>query len=244
MRILTLDIETSPNRGYAFRVWQNNMMPNQIIEPTYMLSWAAKWLGEPQSKVVYRSFRDQDCHTLLHSMLCEADMLVTYNGDKFDLRHINREFVERNMPRPRPTASVDLLKTVKKMFCFPHNRLDYVCSELLAQRKLETGGFDLWPQFMDGDEKAIKTMRKYNIKDVVLTEKLYKYLRGWIPNHPNVANLEDVEMDDLGIDYDCGTCGSKKIELHRPRRTRCFLIRTYRCKGCGAWHDGKRKKVA
>lgn len=244
MNILTLDIETSPNEGYAFRVWQNNMMPNQIIKPTQMLSWAAKWLGKPASSTEYRTYEDDDCHSRLHQLLGDADMIVSYNGDKFDMRHINREFVERGMMRPRPCASVDLLKTVKKMFLFPHNRLDYVCSVLLDEKKLETGGFDLWPAFMNGDDKARKLMRRYNIKDVVLTEKLYKHLRGWIPNHPNVSNELDIIIPDKRSDYDCGACGSANITMHRPRRTRCFAIRTYQCNSCGAWHDGRRKKVA
>lgn len=243
MNILTLDIETSPNKGYAFQVWQNNMMPNQIIEPTEMLSWSAKWLGSKVGATMYRSYTDGDCHTLLHELLSKADMLVTYNGDKFDMRHINREFVERGMPRTRPCASVDMLKVVKKMFNFPHNSLAYVCSVLLGETKLETGGFDLWPAFMAGDPKAERTMMKYNKKDVVLTEKLYKHLLGWIPNHPNVSNECDVIMGDKASDYDCGTCGSSKVTLHRPRRTRCFAIRTFQCNKCGGWHDGKRKKL-
>lgn len=240
MNILTLDIETSPNQGYAFNVWQNNMLPNQIIKPTYMLSWSAKWLGS-KSKT-YRMFEDDDCYTLLHEMLSNADAIVTYNGDKFDMQHINREFVERGIPRPRPCGSIDLLKVVKKMFKFPHNRLDYVCSVLLGETKLETGGFDLWPAFMNGDPKARKLMQKYNIKDVVLTERLYLHLRGWIPNHTFCIDTK-VYIPDEDIIYECGTCGSSKTSKHRPRRTRCFAIRTYQCNDCGAWHDGKRRKL-
>lgn len=241
-KILTLDIETSPNQGYAFNVWQNNMMPGQIIKPTYMLSWSAKFLGE--KKAYYRDDSMHDMHSKLHELLAEADMIVTYNGDKFDMRHINREFVERGFPRPRPLASVDMLKVVKRMFCFPHNRLDYVCSVLMGETKLETGGFDLWPAFMAGDPKARKLMKKYNVKDVRLTEKLYKQLRGWIPNHPYIVDTPDIIEDD-DIEYQCGTCSSKNTtKAPRPRRTRCFLIRVYQCDDCGAWHDGKRKKVA
>lgn len=242
MKILTIDIETSPHNAYAFQVWQANIAAGQIIEPTYMLSWAAKFLGEPQSKTVYRAHFDDDCLSLLHEMLMEADMIVSYNGDKFDMRHINREFVEAGLPRTRPLPSVDMLKVVKKMFAFPHNRLDYVARVVLGERKLETGGFDLWPAFMNGEPKALATMKKYNIHDVVITEKLYKKLRGWIPNHPYAIDL-DVVFNDDASDYQCETCGSKKVTLHKPRRTRCYAIRTLQCDSCGAWRDGIRKKV-
>ena len=202
MRILTLDIETSPMDCYAWSAWQQNILPNQIKTPTEMLTWAAHWLGEPKGKVIYRMIDDQDFLTKLHELLDEADMTVGYNHGKFDHRHINREFVIHGLPPTRPVPMVDMLKVVKKQFLFPHNRLDYVASQVLGERKLETGGFDLWPEFLHGSPKAKRTMRKYNIQDTMLTERLYKKLRPWVPNHPHVGDF-DVRLSDRATDYSC-----------------------------------------
>lgn len=242
-KILTLDIETSPHKGYAFNVWQNNMLPNQIIKPTQMLTWSAKWIADKPARTVYRDLDSPDFLTKLHDMMGDADLIVGYNHDKFDLRHINREFVEEGLLPPRPCATVDLLKVVKRRFCFPHNRLDYVCSVLLDERKLETGGFDLWPAFMDGDKKARKLMQRYNKQDVLLTEKLYKFLRPWIINHPYIGG-PPVHIDDAFETYRCPSCHTDdSTQKERPRFTRCFAIRQVNCTSCGAWFDGKRKKV-
>ena len=241
MKVLTLDIETSPHEGYAFQVWQANIAANQIITPTCMLSFAAKWKGDAQSKTVYRTCFDSDMHETLHRLMNEADLIVTYNGDKFDLRHINREFVERGFFPPKPVPSVDLLKVVKKNFAFPHNRLDYVCSRLLGETKLETGGFELWPAFMRQEAAALRLMKRYNIKDTVLTEKLYVRLLPWITNHPYVGG-GGVVIDDADHVYTCPSCESTRNERHQ-RRTRCFAIRTMHCQDCGTWFDGKRKKI-
>lgn len=241
MKILTLDIETSPHEGYAFQVWQANIAAGQIINPTYMLSFAAKWLGDKQSDTVYRTCYDEDMHETLHRMLNEADMIVGYNHDKFDLRHINREFVERGFMPTRPVPTVDMLKVVKKRFCFPHNRLDYVASRILGESKLETGGFDLWPAFMAQEPAALRLMKKYNIKDTVLTEKLYVKLRPWIVNHPYIGS-GDVVIEDNDIIYTCPTCESTRNDRNQ-RRTRCFAIRTLQCGNCGTWYDGKKKKL-
>jgi len=239
MRIFTLDIETSPHKGYAFNVWQNNMMPGQIIKPTQMLTWSGKFLGE--KRIYFQTYRDAHSLTILHELMQGADMIVTYNGDKFDIRHINREFIEAGLPPVRPFASMDLLKHVKKLFNFPHNRLDYVCSVLLDESKLETGGFDLWPAFMKGDEKAGRTMKRYNIQDVKLTEKLYLFIRPWIKNHPFIGNAPALLDSDL--EYTCPSCGSSNVTRERPRRTRCFAIRVVNCADCGHWFDGKRRKI-
>lgn len=242
-RILTLDIETSPHEGYAFDVWGNNMTPDKIIQPTAMLSFAAKWRGDPQSRTVYRSYFETDMHDQLYRMMNDADMIVGYNHDKFDLRHINRELVERGYKPPRPVPTVDLLKVVKKRFNFPHYRLDYVASVLLGEKKLETGGFDLWPAFMAQDPKALRVMKRYNIKDTVLTEKLYDRLLPWIPNHPYLGG-GDIIIDDADVVYECPTCENKHNHVPDQRRTRCFTIRVNQCGNCGTWFDGRRKKIA
>ena len=240
MKILTLDIETSPHEGYVWGMWQQNIAAGQLIVPTTILTFAAKFLDK--KRVVYRTWRDEDMYETLANLLNEADVIVTYNGDKFDLKHINREFVTRCIRPPRPCASVDLLQVVRKRFNFPHNRLDYVCSKLLGETKLETGGFDLWPRFMDSDPKAERLMKRYNIKDTVLTEKLYLKLRPWILNHPYAGNIT-VAIDDDLISYACPACSSLDTVKGRPRRTRCYAIRTVNCNDCGAWFDGKRRKL-
>jgi len=244
MNILTFDIETAPAEAYAWQMWKTNIAPTQIIAPGYTLSWAAKWLGEPARKTVYRSVWDKgDFISELHDLLNEADAVVGYNSDKFDLRHMNREFTQIGLGPVRPLASIDLYKIVKRNFNFPYYRLDYVSQKLLGAKKLDTGGFDLWPAFMKKDPKALKKMQQYNIKDVLLTEKLYTYLLPWVKNHPFVGD-GDIIIPDSDVTYECPACGSTDTQKERPRRTRCFGIRVVRCGNCGSWSEGQRKKLS
>lgn len=238
MKILVVDIETSPHEGFFWNPWNTTIRENQLIAPTGMMCWSAKFVGG--SAVYFRTWHDKDFLDVLQNLMLQSDAVVTYNGDNFDLKHIRRELLEAGMPPPRPLASIDLIKPVRKNFKFPYNTLDYVCRTLLGIRKLDTGGFDLWPSFIDGDSKAIKLMKRYNIRDVRMTEKLYKFLRPWIKNHPNLCGAD---VDDEGVVYKCPTCQSTKTEKHRPRYTRCYAIRLVRCSSCGSWHDGKRSKI-
>src|SRR5205085_170068 len=52
-RILTVDIETSPNLGYFFSLWNQNMGLSQVETFTEVISFAAKW--HDRKKVMFKS---------------------------------------------------------------------------------------------------------------------------------------------------------------------------------------------
>ena len=56
MKILILDIETSPHTGFHWGLFQQNISIGQLIESSTVLCWAAKWLGE--KKVHFSSVYD------------------------------------------------------------------------------------------------------------------------------------------------------------------------------------------
>lgn len=237
-RILTIDVETSPHDGTFWELFKTTIHPDHIRIPTQVICYAAKWLD---GKTYVRDWRDPDFVDLLWELLDAADVVITYNGDRFDLPHINREFARAGRLPVRPFASIDLYPVVKKNFKLPSNRLDYVCNYFLGEGKLDTGGLELWKQVMKGDEAAWRKMRRYNKRDTVLTERLYLFLRPWIRNHPYTGFVPD--LGDSALDYTCPTCANVVVDVLRPRRTRCFAISVVRCTHCGATFDGKRKKL-
>jgi DNA polymerase elongation subunit (family B) len=242
MNIVTLDIETMANKSWHWRLWQENIGVSQLIEPTYMLSYSFK---VNNGACVYKAHYEPGFLDILYDVLDNADLVITYNGDKFDMLHVNREFVEARMPPPRPVPTVDLYKVVKSRFKFPSNRLDYVAGELLGERKLDTGGFDLWKSFAAGDERARRLMARYNKRDVRITHKLYKHLRAWVKNHPFLGQ-PDRKIDDDGYKYECPVCAAKTSSAYirnNQRRTRCYVVRQVCCRKCGHWYDGKREKI-
>ena len=65
-----------------------------------MLSWAAKWYDK--KKIMYRDHYEDDFLTTIYDLMEEADAIVTWNGISFDIKHLNREFIEAGMdPLPR-----------------------------------------------------------------------------------------------------------------------------------------------
>jgi uncharacterized protein YprB with RNaseH-like and TPR domain len=180
MKILLLDIETTPMQVYTWGLWDQNIGINQIIKSTEMLCFGARWLGE--KKVTFMSVHHDGKKAMLeqlHRMMDEADLLVGWNSAAFDHKHINREFLENGMMPPSPTKDLDLMTVVKANFQFPSNKLDYVAQKLEVGAKVKHSGFDLWLGCMNGDEKAWKEMKKYQIQDVNLLVDLYDILLPW-----------------------------------------------------------------
>jgi predicted RNA-binding Zn-ribbon protein involved in translation (DUF1610 family) len=170
---------------------------------------------------------EPDQHDILWELLDKADVVITYNGDKFDLPIVNREFLTRGYLPPSPYFSVDLYRTVKRKFRFLYNKMDYVCRELGIGRKVKHEGFELWTKVMDGDAKARAKMERYNKQDVRLLEPLYKHLLPWIDTHPNHALYVDTNEPV------CPNCGSKHLHKKGVQRTQTQIYQRYSCQSCG-----------
>lgn len=221
MKILLLDIETSPNTAHVWGLWQQNVGINQLLESSYVLCWSAKWYND---KKIH--FGKDLQH--IYEMINEADVVVHYNGTKFDMPTLNKEFLLHDMPPPAPYKQIDLLKVVRSQFRFPSNKLDYVAQRLGLGKKLKHEGHELWVKCMNNDPVAWKAMEKYNKQDVVLLEKVYDKLRPWIKSHPN-HNLY------TEFDHVCPNCGSTNLQKRGVNKTIGGIYQRYQCNDCYTW---------
>jgi len=232
-RILLLDIETAPNVVHVWGLYDQNVGINQILAAGYVMCWAAKWLDVPG--VMFSSVHEATAEDMLrgmHELLDEADIVVHYNGDKFDVPTLNKEFLIHGMPPPAPYKSIDLLKTARKRFRFPSNKLDYIAQALGLGGKVKHQGHALWVGCMNGDPASWRTMKRYNKQDVVLLEKVYKIMLPWIDRHPNVA---------MFVDHDrpiCTNCGSEKIHRRGLSSTISRQYVRFQCCDCKTWMRG------
>lgn len=224
-RILILDIETSPIKAYVWGLWQQNVGLNQIIEPTHVICFAAKWLGDPTT-MFFRADQE-DLPGCAWELLDQADIVITFNGQSFDLPHLSREFLEAGLPPPSPYKQVDLFLASKKMFRFPSNKLEYISQQLLDHGKVRHEGFDLWVKCEHGDEAAWKLMKKYNKRDVTLLEELYEILLPWIPSHPNLAVYQGERV--------CPACGQDALVVRKYCYTQVSRFVQFRCSACGKY---------
>lgn len=233
MKILLLDIETAPNLGYFWGLWEQNISTDKIVDSSYILCWSAKWLGEDE--IMHDSVRRSSDKKMLrgvHKLLDEADVVVHYNGRSFDIPVLNREFLLHKMPPPAPFKQLDLLKVSRGTFRFQSHKLDYVMKMLGHGGKIKHEGFQLWVKCMNNDSEAWDKMEEYNKGDVVGLEKVYYDFRPWIKVHPNHGAFDDTDG--------CPHCKSTKMQRRGVSVTRELRYQRYQCRDCGAWSRGRK----
>ena len=233
--ILILDIETAPMKGYIWNVWQQNIYPEQMISDFFILSWSAKWLGEPRifSQVLSPEevFAENDKEIMynLWRLLDEAVIVITHNGKKFDIPKINSRLVVNGFIPPSPYKQIDTLQIARTEFGFTRNSLESLSAVFGLNGKIKVD-FNLWKECMNGSSEHLNKLCEYNENDILVLEDVYLKLRPFAKNHPNL---------DMYVDSDkptCPHCGSYNIELisNKYFYTQAVRYQVYRCGNCSA----------
>ncbi len=226
-----LDIETRPIEAYVWGIWDQNIGLNQIIRGLEIMTYSFKWLGEEE--VYWDSVeKDKDERRVLETLwefLDEADIIVTHNGDRFDVPIINSKFLEYEIKPYSPFKRIDTLKVLKSQFRLTSNRLDYASKYMGFEGKLATGGMQLWIDCINGKKEAWEKMVNYNIQDVIVLEEVYEKILPWIRNHPNVSLYDD---EDATV---CPKCGGSSIQFRGYYYTAAGKFHRFQCKDCGGW---------
>lgn len=234
-RVLIFDVETAPLLTWVWRIWDENIGLNQIEKDWHLLSWAAKWLGE--KKVMYRDQRnakniqdDKNILKALWKLLDEADIVVTQNGNSFDIKKLNARFILNGLKPPSSYQSIDTFRIAKSKFGFTSNKLEYMTDKLCKKYKklkhTEYPGFELWAECLKRNRRAWRIMKKYNMWDVLALEELYLVLQPW---HGGI-NFSMYRGENI---VRCN-CGSLDVVKNGFNYTPGGRFQRYKCQKCGA----------
>lgn len=245
VEIWTVDIETRPNEVYAWGLRDQNIGLNQIIRPGGLLMFAAQkhgqkaivthadWDGNDDPAGNYETMVER-----IHGLYDRADYIVTYNGARFDNKHLRAAWAELGLAPPSPWRDIDLFKTVGK-FNWPSRKLAFVCQQLGLDHKTDPGGFETWDQILRGTGKeqaaARQRMKRYCANDVRITTQLFERLLPWIDG----LNIPMITDDGTTGALQCTRCGSTSIHQRGWAYTTTYRYKRFQCQGCGGWMRAK-----
>jgi DNA polymerase elongation subunit (family B) len=238
-KILLLDIETAPILGYAWGIREVDLI--HVIEPTYILCYAYKWLDKPtvhtRALCDFRGYKrnrksDKALVQSLWDILDEADVVIAHNGDAFDIKKINSRFAVHGLAPPTPYKSIDTLKISRAAFKFDSNKLDNIGRYLEVGNKLPHTGVHLWLGCMNGDRASWKMMKDYNAQDVRLLEAVYEQLKPWAKNHPILTAITPRKNTS------CPVCLSSDVQSRGFNIAKFKKTPRFQCQPCGHWFSG------
>lgn len=245
VKILTFDIETAPITAFVWDLYKQNIGLNQIKADWHLIAWAAKWYGKDE--VIYRDNRnskdiadDKKLVEELQLLINEADVVISQNGEEFDLKKLNARAVFHGLKPTKPAMSTDILKEGRKVFSFTSHKLEYVTGKLNKKYKKlkheKYPGFDLWAAIMAGDKKAWAEMETYTKHDVLATEEAYQVISGWIKTQAFSHAYDDTVLR-------C-KCGGKNLEKRGMAWTAVGKYQRYQCRSCGKWLKGRKNLLS
>lgn len=233
-RGLVWDIETSPLITYSWGIWEANAI--EVIEDKQILTVAWQWVGEKRVHVVgqndYDSYRpgvnnDLQVVKKIRSLLDECDYAIAHNGDQFDVKIANARMMVHGLTPPSPYKQIDTKKIAKRVAGFTSNRLKDLAKDLNVSQKGDPGGFATWKGCLAGDQKAWRTMKRYNKQDIPPLLDIYMKMRSW---DTQAFPLNVAE----GRPAACKYCGSNHINAGmKYRATNTNLYQYFRCMDCG-----------
>lgn len=242
-KILVLDIETAPLKVYNWSLWQDSTSVNMIETEWNILAVCAKRLG---GKPMYKDLRggkggEPALLKWVWHLLDEADIVITQNGKSFDIKKINARLIAEGFGPYSPIRQIDTKEVAHRHFGFTSNKLEWMGKNIAGVAKShhkKFPGFELWSECLKGNVEAWNEMQKYNVQDVIATEKLYLKMRPWIEGHPNVATYTD------GASQECPKCGSASVQRRGTSTTQTGRYPRLHCTACGGWSRGRKTELA
>jgi hypothetical protein len=227
-KILILDIETSYMMARVWGPKVEYINHTDILSDFKILTVSYKFMGDSKPIALSADIKngvidDKKMLEKLSEAINEADFVSGHNLASFDMKKINTRIIANNLPPVPAKKVIDTIKIARKHFGFTSNRLDFLAKFLGVdpKGKLQHEGIGLWEKVMSGDKKAMKHMLDYNIKDIVLTEKVLQKLLPY----------SDVKIYQTS-DEQCPQCASLKVKQIGTKQLARGVTNHYSCLNC------------
>ena len=244
MKVLVIDIETKPAVVETYQLFNVSPGHRSVILPGSIACFSALWLNDPKTTFFLSEFDGRERMLgALWQALDTADIVVSYNGRRFDIPRITGELAENGYYPPSPFLHLDLMVEAAKIKA-ESRALDYVSRRMGTQRKLEgagAGGWraawgitqdtpaderisrmiypERWPQ-TESSRAALAELRSYNRTDVLSTMELMLAMLPYTRQ----------QLSRTG----CRRCGNHGYEMTgKVDRTPQMTYRLVRCSTCG-----------
>ena len=246
LRLLFFDVEVAWMLTALWQLDAGYINPDMVEQPEkFLLSWSAKWSDETKvrSQVLTpgEAKGEDDARIVdgLAKLVRKADYVVAHNGNKFDMKRLNTRVLLNGSQPLGHVQTIDTLIIARQSFDFASNRLNFI-AKLLGLGEKHSTNLDLWRRCCQGEAKALKEMRAYNVTDTILLEAVFRAMAPYAKKIPRLIDAAEWRQEL------CTHCGDpRERTATTPRHKRDGEYRTnvntfpkYRCSECGRNYRG------
>jgi hypothetical protein len=223
------DLESAPNIGLFWKAgYKINIPPENVIREKAIICICWKWEGHRRVfSLVWNKGDDKAMVKKFLKVASEADELVAHNGNNFDLKWFNTQCLVHGLdPLPEP-KTIDTLAIARKMFYMNSNKLEYLASLLLGEKK-HSVNYQLWKDILlKNDCKALISMVDYCKQDVRLLERVYEKISMFSKSATHMGVFMGLPK------FTCAHCGSENVRRKKRNITAMGTVRhSMSCKEC------------
>lgn len=247
-KILFLDIENVAYPENIFNTYGKYRTGAGFFpDKGYILVFGYKWLGDDEARSVIRSKKsfkidpesesklcvgDDEILEEIHSIINQADIVVTYYGKGHDMPFINGRLLRKGLYLNPNIKHIDLYRTVKSAMRLSSHRLDNVAAFLGTDRK-EKVSYALWPRTWAGDYDALLDMAHYCRGDVTALEGPFNALLPFMKDLPTMNVRTKFNLTS------CPKCSSTNTTKAGFWVAANKTHQAYRCKNCSSTVKGE-----
>lgn len=237
LKIATIDIETHPA---IVMMYGNTYEPVivKILEFEFIISIGIKindgktrWFGLNTIDGYKKgSHNDKELIRKIQDILKDVDYICGHNSDDFDIKKIKERIMFHRLTKLPKIPTLDTKKLYKQVSKLPNNKLNTISQFTGNGSKVEHSGTDLFIKCGEGDEKAWKLNKKYNIQDVELTWKDLEVVLPYVdlPSRYSVQSGETMNCPNP-------ICGGTMYKNKKRRVVEGFK-QQWQCKECGRYY--------
>ena len=219
---VTLDIFDAKQRTDYIHATKWSTYPE-----TLCFSW--RWLDERKTHFA-STWGGQDLAALSWSLYSQATHVLGFNQRRADNKWCRDDWLFAGLPEPTPWRDIDLYVIGSQQFALEARSLDFMCQRLGVPGKRGHYSIAMARAAAGGDEKAQRSMERYNRGDVAATIACFEKLRP-LAKFPGL-NLGLYYGD--GSEHRCSKCGHKGLDaVTSDAATPATLYAQYRCRKCG-----------
>lgn len=236
LKTLIIDVERLPGT-ITMPFWSLNDMKNRRMNWEHVTEWprticaAWRWYGEKRINFAAEWDHGADVFAeTIRNTMDQADIITGHYVNGADRKWLNSMFRDHNLRMPSPYKVIDTLAIARSQLGDESMTLGALTQRYGIPTKEGHYNAAVARAACEGDRKAQREIKLYNIADVEASTGLYAAMLPLTKNHPHVApNL----AQEANI---CPRCASSDVVRDGTYTPGVYIYARYLCRSCTGWY--------